>query len=134
MNFHAFMHNHVDILNTSLQIRNTNSGVGYGQEKTYCGNEKPPGFYGIGPRAEVKVKLDTTGVTAGVPEFRAKYQAEPELKNLSLESFSRIVYFYNFLRFVCRNYFVGVLEDSRKIKKISKNTKQFPKILQVLEN
>ena len=59
-----------------VQIRDENKGQTIGQERSYCGKQTPPDFFSIGPRAGIKIQMDSTAKMSGTPEFRATFKAE----------------------------------------------------------
>ena len=59
-----------------VQIRDENKGQTIGQERSYCGRQTPPEFFSLGPRAGIKIQMDSTAKMSGTPEFRATFKAE----------------------------------------------------------
>ena len=59
-----------------ILFKDANQGQTIGQEKSYCGKEKPKDFFSLGPKAKIRIQVDSTSKTSGTPEFRAKYRAE----------------------------------------------------------
>lgn len=59
-----------------ILFQDANQGQTIGQEKSYCGKEKPKDFFSLGPKAKIRIQVDSTSKTSGTPEFRAKYRAE----------------------------------------------------------
>ena len=59
-----------------VQIRDENKGQTIGQERSYCGRQTPPEFFSLGPRAGIKIQMDSTAKMTGSPEFRATFKAE----------------------------------------------------------
>ena len=56
-----------------VQFKDQGLGQPIGQEKTYCGSQKPPNFFSYGSNAQVKIQLDSS-VNGFVPEFKAQYK------------------------------------------------------------
>ena len=59
-----------------VQFRDANKGQTIGQERSYCGRQTPPEFFSFGPRAGIKIQMDSTAKMSGSPEFRATFKAE----------------------------------------------------------
>ena len=59
-----------------VNVRDKTQGQLIGQSKSYCGRERPDDFYSIGQNAEIRIQVDSTSLSSGPPEYRAKIKAE----------------------------------------------------------